>query len=337
MQRALFLSLFAALEALMLAHGQAARAGDFDKFDFSLRFPAAISRFATYADVAGVGGASAASKFQSSVNPASVALEPMPKGTSVSASPQFSTVHFDQGTRLDVFVESLVIDAGSAGRFMPTLAQVRSNKAADKSGLDYDFDMDQAQLGWGRRFGETWAGGVNLIAARSNTDFSTGGVNDSHTNDHTYGARVGVLNRVTERLNLGFVADYAIVPSETDAGAITHDTTHQVLLRPGVAFEYAKGSTLYVDYQFGRFANDTGSLVVNRFYAGAEQRIFEWLFLRGGVAADTRANTTYTAGLGLYPTDWISVDFGFQQNSLPELDPNFGRARTYGVSGSVSF
>jgi hypothetical protein len=255
-------------------------------------------------------------------------------------------VGFAEGTRLNVFVESLTIDAGSLGRFLPTLAQVRSNNAVEKSGLSYEFDMDQGQIAWGRRLGETWAAGVNLIYAESSTDFSFGPQLASHTRDKTYGARIGVLGAATSDLNLGLVADVAVTPSTTTVfdifGAGTgdirlQDDTHQFLLRPGVAYTYSEGSTLYVDYQFGRFANDTGVLIVNRFFAGAEQRIFEWLFLRSGFAADTRANFAFTAGIGLYPTDWISVDFGYQENFLPELDPNFGRSRIFGISGSASF
>ena len=44
----------------------------FEEVDLSLRFPAALSRFSSYADVAAVGGASAGSKWGSSINPASI-------------------------------------------------------------------------------------------------------------------------------------------------------------------------------------------------------------------------------------------------------------------------
>jgi hypothetical protein len=194
--------------------------------------------------------------------------------------------------------------------------------------------------------GETWAAGINLMYARSKTDFSFEGQQASRTRDHSYGGRLGLLHSATNDLNLGLVADVAVTPSTTTMfdifGAGTgdirlEDDTHQFLLRSGAAYTYAKGSTLYLDYQFGRFANDTGVLIVNRFFAGAEQRMLEWLYLRGGFAADTRANFAVTAGIGLYPTDWISIDFGYQENYLPELDPNFGRARVFSFSASASF
>jgi hypothetical protein len=77
----------------------------FQRFDFSLRFPAALSRVATYGDVAGVGGASAASRFQSSVNPAAAAWSLDRNGAlRVSASPQATQVNFDRGQRFTIGV-----------------------------------------------------------------------------------------------------------------------------------------------------------------------------------------------------------------------------------------
>ena len=322
------------------------KANDFEKFDFSLRFPAAISRFATYADVAGVGGASAASEWQSSINPAAVGWQPEERGRIFSVSPQFSTVGFSEGTRLNVPAVSLAVDGGPAGRFLGTFARVSSNNAASKSGLKFDFDMDLAQIGWGWRFSDEWATGINLSYAKSSTDFAAGARDASHTQDHTYGARLGVLHQMTERLRVGIVADYGIAPSDTTSfdfmglglGDVhVHDVTRQLLLRPGVAYQYARNSNIYLDYQFGRFSNGTGILIVDRFFTGVEQRIFEWLYVRGGSAVDTRGNFAATAGIGLYPVKWASVDVGFQENFFPELEPDFGRSRLFGVSGSISF
>jgi hypothetical protein len=58
---------------LVLLLAGPAVAGEFDHYDFSLRLPAALSRFSSYGDVAGTGGASAASPWSTSANPASAA------------------------------------------------------------------------------------------------------------------------------------------------------------------------------------------------------------------------------------------------------------------------
>jgi hypothetical protein len=331
---------------LISFHSNDGHAGGFDNFDFSLRFPAALSRFSPYADVAGVGGASAASKWQSSINPAGMAWEAMPAGTHFTASPQFSTVGFDAGTRLNVFTESLTADAAEAGRFLVSAAQVRSNNATDRSGLDYAFDLDLGQVAWGKRFSPQWAAGFAFTYDRSHTKFNMEPLEVSHTGDETYSAKLGVHYLASPGLHLGLVFEQAVTSSNTDyfdisgtgTGTIrVQDTTWQTIVRPGIAYEYAPQSTIYADYQLGNFSNSTGTMTVNRFFAGIEQKIFEGVFLRVGSNADAFGNIGWTAGVGFYPTPAISLDFGFQDNNFPELEDEFGRSRTFAFSGSISF
>lgn len=340
--RCMLLSAFSAL----FLRGQDAFAGDFDSADFSLRFPAAVSRFSTYADVAGIGGASAARKLQSSINPAGVAWEPLPPDTRFTVSPQFSTVGFDQGTRLFVTVESLTIDTDRAGRILASVGQVRSNRATDRQGLGFAFDLDLGQIVWGKRFSDDWAAGFTFTYSQSNTAFGVGSINVSKTDDRTFSGRAGVHYAVTEQLHVGLVLEQAAAPTHTDVfdfrrtgtGTVhLTTTTNQTLVRPGLAFEYAPKSSIFVDYQFGRFANDRGTLVVNRFFAGVAHQLLEGVFLRGGMAADVRGDVAFTAGIGLTPASTVSVDVGFQDNFFPELEPNFGRSRTVAASVSIAF
>src|SRR5262245_29281307 len=201
---------------LLCAFAPEGLANDFEEFDFSLRFSAAISRFSPYADVAGAGGASAASKFQSSINPAGLAWEALPGDARFTASPQFSTLRFSEGTALNVFVESLTAETGCCGRLLATVAQVRSHQAADRNGLDYGFDMDLGQFTWSRRFDPNWAVGAMFGYARSSTDFDAGPTPASHTRDETFSGRVGAHHLVSAGLHLGLVLDYAETPSTTD-------------------------------------------------------------------------------------------------------------------------
>lgn len=331
---------------LMCLHGKDGYADSFDKFDFSLRFPAALSRFSTYADVAGVGGASAGSKWQSSTNPAGMAWEPMPPGAIFTASPQFSTIGFDGGTRLNAYVESLTMDDGNAGRFLVSVVQARSNKSTDYLGLNYDFSLDLGQVAWGIRFSPEWAAGVAFSYDRSDTNFDTKSADVSHTSDETYSAKLGVHYLASARLHLGLVFEEDAAPSQseqfdylgTGIGTLrVRQTTWQTMVRPGIAFEYAPQSTIYADYQFARFSNTTGTMMLNRLFAGVEQRTWEGVFLRGGFVADAHSNIGWTTGVGFYPTSAISLDFAFQDNYFPELVMDFGRSQTYSLSASISF
>lgn len=319
---------------------------DFDDKPLSLRLPAALTRFASYADVAAAGGASAASKWSSSVNPASVGWEPLPEGARLALSPQYYNLAFDEGTRLHVMAEALVVDAARLGTFQPSLAQVRSNRKTTRQGLDFRFDMDYVQVQWGKRLSDDTAVGANFNFAKAKSQFDLGQLPVSDSVSETYGFRFGALHQLAERWLAAVVFDCAFAPSRTTlydfmqlgtGNVHVDDTASQYVLRPGVSYEYLKESFFYADYQFGRFADDTGRLVVHRFYLGADHRIVKGLFVRGGAALDTRGNASWTTGLGIYPCDRFSIDMAFQDNMFPELEPDLGRSRGWTISVSISF
>lgn len=333
--------LLAGLATPVLARG-------FKDESLTLRLPAALSRFATYGDVAGLGGASAGSKWSSSVNPASVAWESVPGDLHLAFSPQYSSLAFENGSRLDVCAEAFTWDLGELGVIQPSLAQVRSNTATTRQGLDFRMDMDYAQVQWARRFGDDWAFGANLNFAKSETRYDLGplDLDVSESSGETYGFRLGTLHRPAPRLLAGLVFDYAFSPGRTTlfdfmgtgvGNVRLKDTTHQYVLRPGVSYEYAKDSAVYADYQYGAFRDETGHLEVHRFYMGVDHRVRDWLFLRGGTAMDVRGNTAWAVGLGIYPSERVSIDVGYQQDMFPELEPEFGRSKTLTISVSITF
>lgn len=333
--------LLAGLATPVLARG-------FKDESLTLRLPAALSRFATYGDVAGLGGASAGSKWSSSVNPASVAWESVPGDLHLVFSPQYSALAFENGSRLDVCAEAFTWDLGELGVIQPSLAQVRSNTATTRQGLDFRMDMDYAQVQWAKRFGDDWAFGANLNFTKSETRYDLGplDLDVSESSGETYGFRLGTLHRPAPRLLAGLVFDYAFSPGRTTlfdfmgtgvGNVRVKDTTHQYVLRPGVSYEYAKDSAVYADYQYGAFCDETGHLEVHRFYMGVDHRVRDWLFLRGGTAMDVRGNTAWAVGLGIYPSERVSIDVGYQQDMFPELEPEFGRSKTLTISVSITF
>lgn len=322
------------------------KAGDYDSKDFSLRLPAAISRFSSYGDVAGAGGASAASKWASSVNPASAAWLAIPTRFRISINPQYSAICFSNGSRFHVFTESLTWESKNLGTFQPAMTQLRSNKKTTRQGLEFEYDMDYFQIQWGKRLGEKWTFGANFNYAKSETRFNLGPFDVSETDADSYGFRVGALVEPFDHLLFGLVFDYGFSLSRTTMRIPTamgiaklkaSDTTHQYLLRPGISYEYAEDSAVYFDYQFGSFSNDTGRLNVHRFMAGVDHRIFKWLFVRGGMMADSKGNPAWTAGVGVYPTDWLTIDIAYQDKVFPELEMDFGRARAVMLSVGIQF
>ena len=314
--------------------------------DLSLRFPAAMTRFATYGDVAGTGGASAGSKWGTSVNPASTAWLDIDSQHRMSLCPQYSLLHFDNGADFNVFAESLTIQTDKWGAVMPAAAQIETNHSTMKNGLGFDFSARLFQLQWAAKTAEDWAVGANLNYTGSTTNLDMGPFPIAESNSDCYGVRLGALHRLCDKLLGGVVLDYGISRDRTVMYGIpalgiseTHDedTTQQIVARPGLAFEYKKDSQVLVDYQYGTFWNSTGNLQVHRLFAGVDHGLTDWLYLRAGTAVDVEGNTAVTCGLGLYPAKWLSIDVGYQCGMFPEMEPEFGRSQTLTASLGFTF
>jgi len=110
----------------------------------------------------------------------------------------------------------------------------------------------------------------------------------------------------------------------------------QVVVRPGVSYEYADYSTVFLDYQFGFFDNDLGGHFYNhRFSTGVDHRLLEWLFVRAGASVDVRGNAGVTCGVGIHLSRHCGLDVGYQYDVLPELRPEFGRAHVVQITFSL--
>lgn len=333
----------AALLSVAYCLADSAHAGEFDEADFTLRFPAALSRFSPYADVAAVGGASVGSPWPSSGNPAAIAWRR--EDASFRISPQFSDVSFDEGTSFRVFTESLSVDADSFGRFLLTAAQVRSNREATRDGLVYDFELDLGQIAWSLRPAAQWSVGASFRYSRSSSDFDLDSLRASATDDQTYLGAIGVMHAPRENLLVGAMVEYGVTHARTTSFDVfglgigdiaSDDTIDQVVVRIGTSYEYMPRSTAYLDYHFGRFDGGAGELTIHRFLLGFEQRIVDWLFVRGGMSADSRGNVSPTAGIGVYPLPSLSIDLAYQDDYFPEVEREFGSARTLSLSLSLS-
>jgi len=333
----------------MAIFGSYCYAGDFDHKDFSLRFPAALTRFSSYADVAAVGGASAGSKWQTSVNPAATAWQTITGSYHLSLNPQYSSIMFQEGTVLHVLSESITKEFENFGTLQVSLAQVRSNEDYIRqdvmgSRMEFSNEMDYMQLQWGKRLSDDFALGANFNYSSSEVKYKLFDLKLVESTSDSYGVRVGGLYRIAKNLLGGVVAEYSRSPSETTTYDIfgfgygdmrVDDTTKQFVLRAGPSFEYAKDSTINLDYQYGYFKNDTGEMEVHRMFAGIDHRIIDALFIRAGVALDNKGNTSWTGGLGIYPLKELSIDVGYQYDMFPEIQSEFGRSQLVTISISI--
>jgi len=313
---------------------------DLADVDFSLRFPATLARFSPYSDVAGVGGASAASRYASSVNPAAIGWpsSPLP----IAVSPQYSAILFNHGPTIHVIDEAATYLTKDAGTFQ--IAAVQIVDQGSKVGNFLLLNGNYAQLQWGKKLNDWFSIGLNFNYTSFDTSAGSDGATLSDGHSDTYTARLGMSSALSDQLRFGIVVDKSFAPSGSnsfDAGCgctvELSDNTRETLVRPGIAYEYAEQSSIYVDFQYGDYRNSTGRFVTRRFFTGVEHRYVPWLFGRVGLAYDLRGAASPTVGIGIYPSPAFSVDVVFQSNMFNEINPEFGRSKVVGISAAASF
>ena len=223
---------------------------DYHDKDFSVRL---ASSFIWFTDVSTLGGETVANRYSSAINPATLGWYPLPDKLGLILSPYYSTVGFDEGARLHVTGESLTWDSRSWGAFQPTLSQIRSNNWIARDGLSFDYQVDSAQMQWGKRFGDLGLGACFNFAraevGRAGTVMSGPvPVNvDSHGSAESYRWRFGSLYQPADKWLMGLVFEYGFQPyrSRTNTtppiGPISTSyesgLQQQFILRPGVSYE----------------------------------------------------------------------------------------------------
>lgn len=309
--------------------------------DFSLRFPATMSRFSSYADVAGFGGASAGSRYSTSINPAAVDWSPS-KDAPFSISPQLSRLSFNHARPMKVEVIAAGLSTEAFGTFQPAVARI--SQGANLSSDYLKINGDLVQLQWGKKLTENIAFGANANVANFNTKAGLGGMLVADSDSQSKGIRLGALWSVTRVLLAGIVIERTNGKDNSyifNPGCLCYlrgtDSGRNSSGRVGVSYEYAGQSYIYADYMRGRFSNDTGSMTSNVLFLGIEHQFIPGVFGRAGFARDSRGFSGQTLGVGASFSKNTSIDLAIQKDMYPELRPEFGKSRLVNVSASFAF
>lgn len=316
-----------------------ARANDYPGEDFSLRFPAALSSFSTYADAAAKGGSSAASKFGSSINPAAAAWS-FPQNYDYGLSVQYSNLAFQAGTHLDFLSEAATFDAQQFGLIRFSFGKVSSNDAVFRdSHLGFTYDLTAGRMDWAKRWGAL-AAGVGFSYSESTTTVRSPKIVFANAERHLSLARFGLEWQPKAKWLLGAVGEYGYAPTETAfelSGISQSEIARQFVFRTGVSYEWRDNALIHLDYQHGSFWNRAGTLDTDRFSIGGDLPLTRFLFVRAGAVVDVRGDFGWTAGFGFYPRKGVTFDFAYQNDVFPELQREFGHSRTLNASVSVQF
>lgn len=330
----------------LLATATSAFASDIEEAGFGLRLAAAQTRFARYPDSAGLGGAGAGSPWSSSPNPASTGMSPAVGPRRWGASAQYSLISFEAGTLVNVASLSGSRETESWGCWQPSVFGLTSNRATTNDGLDFEWEALSAEVQWGKKISSATSVGVNVNYLGSEMDFDLGATDVTTSTADTWGLRLGVLHKATEKLYVGFALDGQYTPSRTTTydfmglgvGTVREsDTAWALLGRTGIYTFLTDDLTLYADYQLGYFTDDSGTLITHRIFAGLDQTIIRGLYARVGTVLDVEGNVSLAAGIGLAPSERFLIDLSYQYDMFPEIDPEFGRGDTFGLGISVLF
>lgn len=338
MVRIAFIAMFAASPAIV--------AENLVDEDFSLRFPAALSRFSNYGDVAGLGGASAASPWTSSANPAALCWTDISAPGNTITAVQYNRLEFDNNSRFDVGAASFVLQTDRYGTWCIGAARAESNDSTLYDGLGFSFRTQLIDLSWGTRIRDDTAIGAGVRWTEGSAQNTYMGMTVADADSPGTLIRGGILHQVCTNLLFGLTAEGGRSRDTVDLLDLStlpptemhiRDPMDQLFVRSGLHWTYHGESALYTDLHYGRFENSAGSMEVLRAAAGIEQNILPGTFLRAGALQDLRwQETSWTLGIGFYPTDTLSLDLAWQKDFFPEINPEFGNAQTWAISFSIA-
>jgi len=311
-----------------------ALADDYREERLGLRLAPAFIRFL---EASAMGGETVANRMSSGINPAAADWYELPGKHGIVLVPYYTNTQFDAGTAIHLYSLAAEWHSGEAGTWQPSVTRLRSNRATTNIGTVFDYDVDAYQLQWAKRL-DDFAVGATLNFNNAHVALDSMGLRVADTDAESYRFRGGGLWEFWKNWLAGIIAEYGFAPFRTNGVMPTpggpvpfaiKDTQYQYILRAGVSFEYADMSTVYVDYQYGAFSDDGGTLESHRFSIGVEHRVLEWLFLRLNIASDVRGNSAFGVGVSIMFAKWGSLHLAYQYDPFPELRFEFGRSQYF--------
>ena len=321
-------------------------ANNFDDFDLNTRITAALNRFSTYGDVAALGNASVGSPYSSSFNPGSSAWYAKDIDVNNVISPQYVPISFDNGADLNTTIFATVFETESVGSIQPVYVKLNSDTFMFVDGSTLDFDADVYQIAWSNKISNTYSMGFTLAHTQSESNATFLGIPTGDTQSSNYSLTFGGLHGLSERLFLGYTATYSddssttrvFDPFNTGIGTIETQSKQDALdLRLGFSYWFENDWQVFSDVQHAIFESPFGDLNVNRIFAGVSIPFSDRIYGRLGFIHDDDSNTTSTIGLGVYPNDNVGFEIAYQDNTLPELNADFGESSLLNLSFYIYF
>ena len=339
--------------ASMLA-ASAVHAGDLDNEPVSFRINLALDRSSSFTDTLGR-TASVAYPLGSSINPAGYDFlrePPFDFKNIVTASS--NTVFFNHSGAVTGFSVNMAHRFDGAGTLSGVYIRTDSHEADSRQGDAFALRSNQFILAYSHRLQQDLSVGGSVKVTDSMLgidDTFMGFPRDTNTESTGVDFNLGVLKALSSDWTVGVVGGFGWTGSDTDAvmhfpgppfgpGSIradVSDTTFSSNVRVGLGWKPSQNLGFYADGQYLHLDNDLGSVDVGRLLAGAEFFPRPWLALRAGGSLDTDSNTGVSAGIGVYPSRNVMLEFAYVYNAFPEVNREFGRAHMVSASVIIRF
>jgi hypothetical protein len=347
----------ARLAALLLVVSACARA-DFYEKPFEVRLFLAVDRQSNYASTLGR-QASLAIFDGASANPGAAAWREVTQSiTTPTAS--FVDVPSGGGRRVAAAPISVRWQIPESGTFAFAYAHTTTPDAKGDDGLYRSLNSNEWIAGYGKRVGENVSVGLTLRLTngqiinemnsaplgnqllRSTTHFSGPDVSIGIATDPSPRWTVGVVSGfgVARASALIVNVNPLVVPLTPNGPFVTlppntlldqtHDTIKTYALRAGGGYRLTDSTGVYFDANaLHASTHVSGSESLGRFALGIEHRVGDGWAFRGGVGMDTINQVNMSAGFGYRFSNSLDVQFAFQNNASPEVNPELQRARLY--------
>ena len=116
------------------------------------------------------------------------------------------------------------------------------------------------------------------------------------------------------------------------------DITRNLALRGGLGYKPTNKIGVYGDLHINHVeSNLSGSADLARMAIGLEYQPYQRLTWRGGVSTDTNQQNCLSLGVGYKIGNSVNLDLGYQDNTAPSVQSEFGRFRLFSSSLAVGF
>lgn len=262
------------------------------------------------------------------------------------------------GARIQAAPVTARLSDPDRGSMSVAFAYTSSPSETGWNNLNQGVSSKELFLGYSKRCSQktSLGGQLRLVDAHIKNEFLStelGGQPARLTTDlMSYDFSLGALSKLDEKVMGGMAFTYSFgeasnvlqnltplgpIPSGTILATVS-DVVRSSSLRGGIGYELNSAFGIYSDLHLNHIeTNQTGSASMARMAVGAEYHQPDRLTVRGGLSLDTDNQVSSSISIGSTLYRKISWEIAYQNNTAPEIRPEYGRFKLLSTSLSATF